>query len=544
MTHGLYVGASPSDPAYNRILAALQDRHSRIEEQRPGDALAQCPAHDDGRPSLHVTDGDDRALVYCFAGCDTDLIMSAIGMTRDDLFNEPITNYPYRDRNGATVRTVTRHPGKRIRQSGQTKGEAPLYRLPEVIEAVGAGRTIHLVEGEPDVHAWVRRGIDATTAPQGARNFDKADVSPLEGANVVAVVDRDESGDAWAQRVQELLRPIVASLVFKRAKVGKDSSDHIAAGLGVDDLEPYVLPNPLLDGIRTGTWLDQQDFAPLEWVVPGVIPEGFGLITGPPKVGKSWLTLGIALSAAAGTRALGKIPLSGAKPVLLLALEDSHRRMQSRVRILMRDEATPERFQYAIEAPPGFTFPMIESWLEQHEGQNPIVILDTLGKVMPNAKAGESQYQRDYRIGSALKKLARPGVSILVVHHTRKSESSDWMDSTSGTNGLNGAADFTLNMARDRNAPHGLIRVTGRDVEDGEYEILFNGGNWWLNGANLQQAAANAEATERQRKARRHSTEESEPPPEEPDGEVLPTCFKHGLQFDPDLGCSRCRMGQ
>lgn len=541
MTRPLYAGtAVGGESAFERILSRLRDHGSVIEEQRPGDVVAQCPAHPDGRPSLHITDGDDRILVHCFAACDTDDVLGALGLTRDDLFNQQTTNYPYRDRTGTVVRTVTRRPGKRITQSGNTKGVAPLYRLPEVIAAVEAGRTIYLVEGEPDVHAWVRRGIDATTAPQGARNVDKADFTPLTGANVIAVVDRDDSGDAWAQKVQDLLTGVAASLVFKRAKVGKDSSDHLAAGYGAEDLEPYLLPNPLLDLIRTGTWLDQQDFRPLVWVIPEVIPEGFGLITGPPKVGKSWLTLDIALSVAIGRRALGRIPLTGSRPVLLLALEDSHRRMQSRTRILMRDEALPDNFQYAIETPPGQTFTLIQQWLQPRLDQQPVVILDTLGKVMPDARQGESQYQRDYRIGSALKSLATDGVSILVVHHTRKSESGDWMESTSGTNGLNGAADFTLNLSRERNAPVGIIRVTGRDVNEGEYEVLFNGGNWWLNGMNLQQASEAAEATQAQRKARRHATVEV-PQVVESDPES-PICITHRVQYDAELGCAFCRV--
>lgn len=32
--------------------------------------LAPCPAHADRDPSLHLSDGDNRLLVRCFAGCD------------------------------------------------------------------------------------------------------------------------------------------------------------------------------------------------------------------------------------------------------------------------------------------------------------------------------------------------------------------------------------------------------------------------------------------------------------------------------------------
>lgn len=56
----------------------------------------------------------------------------------------------------------------------------------------------------------------------------------------------------------------------------------------------------LLERVRNGAWLNDQVFPPLQWVVPGLVAEGFGLVVGPPKLGKSWFVLGLALSAACG----------------------------------------------------------------------------------------------------------------------------------------------------------------------------------------------------------------------------------------------------
>jgi hypothetical protein len=54
---------------------------------------------------------------------------------------------------------------------------------------------------------------------------------------------------------------------------------------------PLGAPDKLLMAIRTGAWLDEQTFPPLRYAVPGLIPEGFTLLIGPPKAGKSWLVL-------------------------------------------------------------------------------------------------------------------------------------------------------------------------------------------------------------------------------------------------------------
>src|ERR1700739_4999291 len=62
-----------------------------------------------------------------------------------------------------------------------------------------------------------------------------------------------------------------------------------------------------------GAWLDTQEFPPLEYAVPGIVPEGFGLLVSPPKAGKSWLVCGIGLACATGGIALGAINV----PVLL-----------------------------------------------------------------------------------------------------------------------------------------------------------------------------------------------------------------------------------
>lgn len=252
-----------------------------------------------------------------------------------------------------------------------------------------------------------------------------------------------------------------------------------------------VVEAQLLATLKTGDWLDSQTFPPMSWAVFGLLPEGFGLFTGPPKAGKSWAALGIGLAVASGTPALGAVETGDARPVLLLALEDGDRRLQGRCRSLLDDAPIPPLLDFQTSTSPQLVVPLIRAWLRKHGDRRPLVILDTLGKVMPPALPGEGAYQRDYRIGSQLKRLVdeHPGSCLLVVHHTRKAESGDWMDSTSGTNGLNGAADWTANLSRPRNEDRGVLRVTGRDVPEGEYAIRSESGRWVIEGQALADAA-------------------------------------------------------
>ncbi|MEL4358384.1 MULTISPECIES: AAA family ATPase [unclassified Luteococcus] len=261
-----------------------------------------------------------------------------------------------------------------------------------------------------------------------------------------------------------------------------------------------MLPEPddrgaqLLATLKTGEWLDAQVFPPISWAVPGLIPEGFGLFTGPPKAGKSWCSLAIGLAVAAGGKALGSIDVGDPRPVLLLALEDGDRRLQGRCRHLLDDGALPSMLTYQTSTPSGDVIPLIRAWLAKNGHLDPLIILDTLGRVMPPALPGEGAYARDYRIGAALKNLtdAHPGSCLLVVHHVRKATGDDWMDSTSGTNGLNGAADWTVNLSRQRNEDVGILRVTGRDVPEGEYAMRCSDGRWELDGEDLDHASQKA----------------------------------------------------
>jgi hypothetical protein len=254
----------------------------------------------------------------------------------------------------------------------------------------------------------------------------------------------------------------------------------------------HCVDDPLAK-LRNGAWLDAQTFPTLRYHVPRVVPEGLTLNVGPPKVGKSWEALSFGLAIAAGGRVLGCVPVE-ARPVLYLALEDGDRRLQDRARKLLEGDPIPAAFEYLTRVHPGRLLETIRLWLTRHPDASPFVILDTLGKVMPPALMGESSYQRDYRIGTALKDLVdeHDGAALFVNHHDSKALRDDFVLAVSGTNGLAGAADTIVVLSRKRHDPNGVIQVTGRDVVEGEYAVRFESGHrWLLDGADFDDATAN-----------------------------------------------------
>ena len=71
----------------------LEDFLSRLDKvQKHGrNYLARCPAHDDGRPSLRVAQGERGILVNCYAGCTYHEIVAALDLRPQDLFTDALT---------------------------------------------------------------------------------------------------------------------------------------------------------------------------------------------------------------------------------------------------------------------------------------------------------------------------------------------------------------------------------------------------------------------------------------------------------------------
>ena len=81
----------------------------------------------------------------------------------------------------------------------------------------------------------------------------------------------------------------------------------------------------------------------------------FGLYIGgvwkAPKKGKSWLVGNVGLAVASGGLALGAIRVIQ-RPVLYLALEDGHKRLQNRFRRMLADGPIPEGIEVVTRATP------------------------------------------------------------------------------------------------------------------------------------------------------------------------------------------------
>ncbi|MET8981005.1 AAA family ATPase [Streptomyces sp. NPDC004539] len=252
-----------------------------------------------------------------------------------------------------------------------------------------------------------------------------------------------------------------------------------------DESHPQPL-QPAQQRIRTAWTADElmdMVFPDPKWAVPGLISEGVNLLAGPPKVGKSWLSLGLALSVAAGGTAMDSVPVEGG-PVLYLALEDTPRRLQSRMGKILGTERAPASLTLATSCPP---LPQggseaIAQWCERNPDAR-MVVIDVFAKIRGTSAPGASAYDADYAAVGHVKRIAdHYGIAVVLVHHVRKAGADDFLAEVSGTNGLAGAADATLVLKRSRGQADGVLHVTGRDVDEAEYALRFYAeqGAWQL----------------------------------------------------------------
>jgi len=272
---------------------------------------------------------------------------------------------------------------------------------------------------------------------------------------------------------------------------GADMSAIVGAARQVLAKVAAITEPDLLSGLVNAADLDGMTFDPLTEHVPGLLVEGFTLFVGPPKVGKSWMVGDIACGCACGRVVLGAISVR-ARPVLLVSLEDSNRRLQSRLQKIMRGQPLPKNLDLLTDVHPKVLMATITEWLQRHRDSSPLVILDTIGKARQQSTSNGNQYQEDYGFAGSIKAVIDdvPGAAMVGVHHTRKQGADDFLDTVSGTQGIAGAADSVIVLARKRKSDEGILSVTGRDIEENEYAVRTEGGLWSLDGQDILDAAA------------------------------------------------------
>lgn len=202
-----------------------------------------CEGHKDDKPSLVITEEDNKILMHCFAGCSNEQILNAVGLTEKDLFNnikekpKVVAEYIYRKEDGTPVFKVLRYEPKSFVQAKYDNGnwvfkmndaEYVLYNLPEVIKS----DEVYFVEGEKDADNLNKLGLVATTSVGGAAGYKKRSsiyVNFLKDKTVYIIPDNDKAGYSYAEDVKKSLEGIAKNIkilkLIDEVKDLKEKSD-------------------------------------------------------------------------------------------------------------------------------------------------------------------------------------------------------------------------------------------------------------------------------------------------------------------------------
>lgn len=512
-----------SSQSFQRLFDALVNHGSTSRDVRDKHAMFQCPAHPDNNPSLGIDDHGDRVMVRCYAGCHTDDVVKALGLELSDLFDgdlktfenrgQLVRSYLYERANGDPWFYVDRYFPKTFRQRLPgvdpvaslsdrqdatrlgLRGRPPIiYHAPRIHRALAKGdAVVWWLDGEKDVETAERHGLVATCPPGFAKWDPKYAEFLKDAAEIVMVVDQDKekpdgrlgSGQQNAITARLGFRSVGLKVRVVAPCMGKDLTDHFNAGCGVDDFKPETTAYTRPRGLDAET-LQGKDFEPIRWVVDNILPAGLTVCAGSPKVGKTWIALGLSLSVASGGPALSLYGTDEGD-VLHLAREDSYRRLQSRIALLMGGEAAPASLELV---------PVEHDWPGGEEGianmtewaeevKNPrMVVIDTIAKVEPEMGEDRSRgaYSGNYSMMARYKAWADAhNVAVLMIHHDNKTkveENGDIFSRISGTRGITGAADTLWFIERKRGEAGGKLHITGRDVAEQTLALVKTGPMW------------------------------------------------------------------
>ena len=400
---------------------------------------AKCPAHDDHRASLSISQSDDGTwLVKCHAGCDVDAVLAAANLELRDLFptsgtttgREIVATYDYPDMDGVLRYQVVRFQPKDFRQrrpnghggwTWSTKGLQPLlYRRPDL-----QGREVVLaVEGEKDVDRLWDLSLPATCNHGGAGKWSThtAQLVAAGVKRVVVIPDADDPGQKHGRTVAQSC--VAAGLTVKLVTLpdgAKDVSAYLDAAGTKATLTALIQQTATfevdIDAPRAGPvvhTLSDVTAQSVHWLWPRRIARGkLGILAGEPGEGKSTMTLDLA---ARLTRPGGRMPDGVPAPdgaVLLLSAEDG---LADTIRPRLDACGADVRRVHALTATRdldgtehmlelGRDLPQLETAIERYSPA--LVIIDPL-----SAYLGRADTWRDNEVRALLSPLAS-----LAEHH-------------------------------------------------------------------------------------------------------------------------------
>ncbi len=370
-----------------------------------------------------------------------------------------------RNPDGEIIGTAYRHPdGSKDFKAGGKRGLIVEWPL-DAYAGTSQADPVFICEGASDTAALLQIGLDAVGVPMTGKGGDML-AALLKDRHAVIVADNDKPGEMGAGKIAEQLVLACASVrIIKPPEECKDAREAVQNGSTAHDFKTLAaladsisVPSPSVKSGRNESnfsWLSIADFEPAEeptWVWPGYIAESsITLLTGQWKAGKTTLLTHLLRDVYGGS---GLVDSSIEKPILYISEESpsmwSHRREKHNLdpRILFLKRESFQRLN-----PKGW-MELIETTVSQcNQTDAALVIIDTLAGLWPVTNENDAA-----EVGETiapLRDITETGAGLLLVHHPRKGESSNF-NASRGSGALPSFVDVIVEMKR----------MTGDDPKD------------------------------------------------------------------------------
>ncbi|MEV0851474.1 AAA family ATPase [Nocardia fluminea] len=227
-------------------------------------------------------------------------------------------------------------------------------------------------------------------------------------------------------------------------------------------------------------------FAPLKYKVRNLIANGVVILTGSPKVGKSFWLLDLVVAVASGREVFGHFETKAAGVLYIYLEGGGARAIQSRIMSQQDEVDQGLDIQFYTEWPSQQDggIEKLREYLDAHPDTG-LVVIDTLAAFQNGGPtSSNNRWGVDYLLIKGLSDLAHAhDCAVVVAHHTKKGEETDFVDQISGTKGLSAAADVLITLDRERNSTEGKMKLTAREMEENWWNVEYKDLTWTVSGA-------------------------------------------------------------
>ena len=384
---------------------------------------------------------------------------------------EGVAVFPYR---GAEKRRWIDPDGNR--QFKFTSGHTP-----SLFGEIGNARTAFIVEGETDtLRLWTefaKAGVEdcAVVGIGGINGWLDSMATEFDNVSTVYVILDNDEDYAVSQRVEKTRRHIRVAL-GRRAK-------QIRLPQGVGDLceffDAYDMESFRLLADRSeeggNLWHYQAmnlmvEPSPPDWLVQDLICKGdLTMMIGEPGVGKSWLSMSLAVALAEGhSQWLGRTLTGVSGRVLYVDEENPELLIPHRLRLLgLSDEGTKNirylhRQGVRLDRKPELLLDEALDW------EPDLIVLDSLTRLHTKDENNAGEVAALFNDG--INPLARDtGATTLVLHHITKTESGSSFTRSRGSGDMSASIDSGLDIRQtDTSGGINVIHYKSRWIQEGQ----------------------------------------------------------------------------